>query len=83
MTTATIAELQVMDPAEVAFFGYRFKLVHGKLHCIEADSRAWKMMQEFTARYPRGDECQWDAFLVRHAAQQDRDFAKALAAYRA
>lgn len=45
------------------------------------ESKAWKAMVQFAARYPLGTEPQWDAFIDKHTAMQISEEKKAYAQY--
>ena len=44
---------------------------------VEEDSRAWRAMEEFSRRFPRGDESEWDSFVVKHANIQRAELSDA------
>ena len=60
--------------------GYTFEMRDGKVLAVEGDSKAWRSMQSFAERFPRGDEPEWGGFAIKHTAMQN---AESEAAWRA
>ena len=61
--------------------GHECSMNDGVMRIVEGDSKSSRLMSEFARQFPNGDEPEWEKFLMKHTAMQNKEFVSTRAKF--